>query len=67
MDVQQEPVRSGSFIKWPDLTFPPINLWSAPYQWIKYKTDEYKTDDKKMSKEMQAKRREDLYRMRKNY
>lgn len=66
--VLQEPAQFDSFIRWPDLTFPPINLWTVPYQVIKYKTDEYKTDEYKtdrVPKEVQIKRGKYLYRLRK--
>lgn len=52
------------WMKWPEFTLPPINLWSVPLQWIKYK--ERPVEQKEVSEKVRPKSPEHLYGMRKN-
>lgn len=54
-------------ITWPDLVFPPINLWNVPYQNFGYRYEPRETKTREiLQKTVQVKQPEYLYGLRKN-
>ena len=41
-------------MNWPDMIFPPINLWSAPVQQIKYDFESGKLEDEPVIKALRG-------------